>query len=198
MWDFSGALAVVALVISVVALWRTELRGSNVRCLPVPDSTVVALGPVPGAENAPDERNLVNVWRTLVFVNESARAAYLSRIVCTSMVSPLPGVSRLDVGVTQAHPRPITPQAHHRMDVVVQRDQPVRVDVSWWLVVEASHIEVIRDAIQDPRGQLWMEIEWATLESFLVWPRFKTRKLQLRPKADKTELIAWRGEPYGL
>lgn len=184
-------ISVLALAVSLTTYWRTELRGPRTACLSVPGSTVVAIGRV----DDPSPRLLVNVWRDLLLTNDGHRPAYIS-LVESKMPTPPTGmeVQRADVGVVDQ----LVPVAFHRLDALVDRDKPFRLVVSWWLVLSLDDEDRLRDTIRDPVGSLSMVVRWTALESFLVWPRFKRRETTVRPISFTGELIAWRGNPYGV
>ena len=185
------AISVLALVISLTTYWRTELRGPRTACLSVPGSTVVAIGRV----DSPSPRLLVNVWRDLLFTNNGHRPAYVS-LVESKMPTPPKGlvVQRADFGVVDQ----LAPVAFHRLDALVDRDKPLRLTVTWWLVLSLDDEDRIRDIVRDPSGTLSMIVRWTALESVFIWPRFKPREITVRPISFEGELIAWRGNPYGM
>ncbi len=186
------AIGVVALALSLLTFWRTELRGPRTRCLPVLGSTKVNIGQ---ASDEASPRLLVNVWRDLLFINDGHRPAYISLIQCE--LPNLPGdlsVLRADVGVTKE----LVPEPFHRLEAFVDRDEPSRVTVSWWLALALEDEEKIRALIRDPSGALSMVVRWTALESVVVWPRFKVRQITIRPKSLPAELVGWSDAPYGL
>lgn len=184
-------ISVLALVVSLTTYWRTELRGPRTACLSVPGSTIVAIGRV----DDPSPRLLVNVWRDLLLTNDGHRPAYVS-LVESKMPTPPPGlaVQRADVGVVDHLP----PVAFHRLEALVDRDQPLRLTVTWWLVLPLDDEDRLRDIVRDPNGTLSMVVRWTALESLFVWPKFKSREITVRPISFAGELIAWRGEPHGM
>ena len=184
-------ISVLALVVSLTTYWRTELRGPRTACLSVPGSTVVAIGRV----DDPSPRLLVNVWRDLLFTTDGHRPTYIS-LVESKMSTPPTGltVQRADTGVVDQ----LTPVAFHRLDTLVDRDKPLRLTVTWWLVLSLDDEDRLRDIVRDPSGTLSMLVRWTALESFFVWPRFKSRETTVRPISFAGELIAWREGPYGM
>jgi hypothetical protein len=185
------AISVLALVVSLTTYWRTELRGPRTACLSVPGSTVVAIGRV----DDPSPRLLVNVWRDLLFTNDGHRPAYVS-LVESKMPTPPIGltVQRADVGVVDQ----VMPVAFHRLEALVDRDKPLRLIVTWWLVLSLDDEARLRELVRDPSGPLSMVVRWTALESFFVWPRFKSRDITVHPISFAGEVIAWRGGPYGM
>jgi hypothetical protein len=178
--DLSIVVAVAALGVSLATFWRSELRGTRVRCMRVPQSAYVGIAPT-------SEGLVVNVVRGLILVNDGPRPAYVSEIKCSSDASIL-GSSSVRVGLVEggAPPVPLT-----RLHAVVQRDTRVMANVAWWLTVPAGQEEAVRAAVKDHHGPFWMDVEWVVLESFLVWPRFKKRKVRVRPIDRKGELVSW-------
>jgi len=184
-------ISVLALAVSLTTYWRSELRGPRTACLSVPGSTVVAIGRV----DSPSPRLLVNVWRDLLFTNDGHRPAYVS-LVESKMPTPPVGlaVQRADVGVV-AH---LPPVAFHRLEALLDRDKPLRLTVTWWLVLSVDDEDRVREIVRDPNGSLSMVVRWTSLESFFIWPRFKPREITVRPLSFVGELIAWREGPYGM
>jgi hypothetical protein len=148
-----------------------------------------------GTVEDPSPRLLVNVWRDLLITNDGHKPAYVS-LIESKMPIPLQGfgVQRADVGVVDQ----LTPRPFHRLEALVDRDRPLRLTVTWWLVLSPEDEEGLRDLVRDPSGALSMVVRWTALESFLLWPRFKPRQITIRPISFAGELIAWRGEPYGI
>ncbi len=184
-------ISVLALAVSLTTYWRTELRGPRTACLSVPGSTVVAIGRV----DDPSPRLLVNVWRDLILTNDGHRPAYVSLVESSMPASPAGlTVQRVDVGVVDQ----VVPVAFHRLDALVERDKPVHLQVTWWMVLSPADEDRFRDLVRDPSGPMSMVVRWTALESFFIWPSFKHRETTVRPISFKGELIAWREGPYGI
>lgn len=192
--DLGTVIALIALLVSGFTLWRAELRGPKVQLYPMPGSAFASLyarhRKVTGELSSEVS---CNVKVRAVFVNMSQRAGYIATVYCSEPPGLMDGLGSMNTAVGSfegdGHP-----EVHHRMGAVVERDHPVPITLSWWFELpEVSLAAGIKREIADPDGKIAVSVQWTSLESFLIWRRFKTRTTTIRPVQQKGDVVQWRG-----
>lgn len=179
----------IALIVAGANLWRAELRGPALRVWAPSGSTSVRCG-IAGDDPS---RFLVNVDRDVLISNDSARPGYIGDVTCET-VGELVGmtVRSLTVGVASEHT--VVPQPVFALNRAIERGNPLRVTVTWWLDLAPEDEEAILAQIRAPAGGLAMRVSVHEHRS----GRTKRHDLIVRPKSHADELVKWFGSPWGL
>ncbi len=186
--DLSDILSVGALLLAAAASWRSDLQGPRVRIHAVPGSTVVRM------KERPEDPawTMVNVFRAIVFVNESSRSGYVASVRVRSVVPRGWTLgNRLVVGIVRERN---IPEPDPEMRFGVEGAKRIDALVSWWFDVRTSDAEEVRAAIRDPSGPLFADVTYSSLESGITGPSFRSRRQRIRPKVANDELVAWGSE----
>ena len=187
----SIVISLIAVVLSGMAFWRSELRGPRVRLLPVPGSSSVSIQVRPGDEG---DWTMVNIYRSVLMVNDGPVPGFVSQVrVVASIPRGLTINNGLRAGVVQAGDVQIghVPEEFARLNTVIQRDEPLRLVVGWWFDCLTTETESVRQFVRAVKGPLVAEIEYDSLERGLMGERFMKRSIHLHPKLDKKELVSW-------
>ncbi len=170
-------LALGALAVSFVVLWRTEFRGPSIQAMTIPGSVETeVLGGTIGEK-------YVGWNRDVLFTNSGSRIGYVARVDSTvsDMSVAVDAEEEVRFGVLdrESDGGHIRPASRYRWDVLIEPNESARLTFRCLFLIRDLDEDAILTLFQGHRGVLAMEATWHSRERRWWRQKFKTRTIQV-------------------